>query len=242
MSDNWMGGFNLTLSRLFGNYTGIVSGDEAIAGTLGTGRPDGNSTQYFDTWWMAYKSNGRQELTNGLLPTDRPVVVKAYGSYAFPFGLTLGGVANWMTGTPRSTEFFIDSVGGYYPLGRNDMGRSPSLWFLNLYAEYNLKLGKNSLQFSVNVDNVSNNDTGTYYYNCINNRSVYTYWNLLAGRGSQLAPGGDTVNFIKNGYDLFALEGSWPQASDKWTRDPRYGKALIFQAPISARLGVKFLF
>jgi hypothetical protein len=244
MSNNWMGGINVSLSRLYGNYTGIVSGDEAIAGTIGTGRADGNVTRYFDIWWMSYKSNGKQETTNGLLPTDRPVVVKAYGSYAFPFGLTLGGVANWMTGTPRSTEFYVDSAAGYYPLGRNDMGRTPSLWFVNLYAEYNLKLGKNTLQFSVNVDNVSNNDTGTYYYNCINLRTGYTYFeypgisNLTGGDGS----GDATTALIKNGYDLFAYEGTYPQAIDKWVRDPRYGKALLFQAPISARLGVKFMF
>jgi len=242
MSNNWMGGINLTFSRLWGNYTGIVSGDEAIAGTMGTGRPDGNVTRYFDIWWMAYKGNGKEELNTGVLPTDRPVVAKAYGSYVFPFGLTIGGVANWMMGTPRSTEFYIDTAAGYYPLGRNDMGRGPSIWFLNLYAEYNLKLGKNTLQFSVNVDNVTNNSTGIYYYNCINNRSVYTYWNNLSSRGSALAINGDTIATIKNGYDLFAMEGTWPQASNKWTRDPRYGKALLFQAPITARLGVKFIF
>jgi hypothetical protein len=242
MSNNWMGGINLTFSRLFGNYTGIVSADEAIAGNLGNGRTDGNVTRYFDLWWMSYKANGKEELSTGPLPTDRPIVAKAYGSYVFPFGLTIGGVANWMTGTPRSTEFFIDTAAGYYPLGRNDMGRTPSLWFLNLYAEYNLKLGKNTLQFSVNVDNVTNNSTGIYYYNCINNRSVYTYWNNLSSRGSALAINGDTIATIKNGYDLFAMEGTWPQASNKWTRDPRYGKAVLFQAPINARLGVKFIF
>ena len=244
MSNNWMGGLNLSLSRLYGNYTGIVSGDEAIAGTMGTGRADGNVTRYFDIWWMSYKSNGKEETTNGLLPTDRPVVLKAYGSYAFPFGLTVGGVANWMTGTPRSTEFYVDSAAGYYPLGRNDMGRTPSLWFINLYAEYNLKLGKNTLQFSVNVDNATNNKTPFYYYNCINLRTGYTYFeypgisNLTNGDGS----GDATTALIKNGYDLYAFEGTWPQAVDKWVRDPRYGKAILFQAPITARLGVKFIF
>ncbi len=242
MSNNWMGGFNVTISRLYGNYTGIVSGDEAIANG-GTGRPDGNVTRYFDIWWMSYKSNGKEETTNGFLATDRPIVAKAYGSYAFPFGLTVGGVANYMSGTPRSTEFFIDSAAGYYPLGRNDMGRTPSLWFLNLYAEYNLKLGKNTLQFSVNVDNVTNNDTATWYYTCINNRSVYTYLEHPAQAAPlQATDRRCTIATIKNGYDLFAMEGTWPQAVNKWTRDPRYNKPILFQAPITARLGVKFIF
>jgi hypothetical protein len=241
MSSNWLAGFNATLSRLYGNYTGTVSADEAVVNN-GSGRLDGNNTRYFDIWWMAYKSNGKEELTNGLLPTDRTVVAKAYGSYSFPFGLTLGGVFNYMSGTPKSTEFYVNRVSGYYPLGRNDLGRTPSLWFFNLYAEYSLKLGRNTLQFSVNVENITNNDTATWYYTCVNNRSVYTYWDQLASRGSQLAPGGDTIAMIKNGYDLWALEGPWPQDKTHWTRDPRYNKPILYQAPISARLGVKFMF
>jgi hypothetical protein len=246
MSSNWLAGCNLTLSRLYGNYTGTVSADEAVANN-GSGRLDGNMTRYFDAWWLPYTSagsdaNGNGTLNNGLLPTDRTLVAKAYGSYSFPFGLTLGGVFNYMSGTPKSTEFYVDQVPGYYPLGRNDLGRTPSLWFLNLYAEYSIKLGRNNIQFSINVDNVFNNDTATWYYTCINNRSVYTYWDQLASRGSQLAPGGDTVALIKQGYDLFAMEGTWPQAYNKWTRDPRYNKPILYQAPISARLGVKFIF
>ena len=243
MSNNWMGGVNLTLSRLFGNYTGIVSADEAIANG-GAGRPDGNVTRYFDIWWMSYDGSGKQQTTTGVLPTDRPIVAKAYGSYAFPFGLTVGGVANYMSGTPKTTEFFVDTAAGYYPLGRNDLGRTPSLWFLNLYAEYNLKLGKNTLQFSVNVDNVTNNKTATWYYTCINDRAAYTYWeypgvsNLANGDGS----GDATTALIKNGFDIFAMEGTWPQAVDKWARDPRYNKPILYQMPITARLGVKFIF
>ena len=39
MSNNWMGGINLTISRLWGNYTGIVSADEAIAGNWAPAAP-----------------------------------------------------------------------------------------------------------------------------------------------------------------------------------------------------------
>ena len=148
----------------------------------GFGRPDGNVTRYFDVWWMSYTQDGKQTQNNGLLATDRPIVLKAYGSYAFPFGLTLGGVFNFMNGTPRTTEWFVDQGAGYYPLGRNDLGRTPNLWFLNLYAEYNLKLGKNALQFSVNVDNATNNDKGTWYYTRINITSPYIWWSDFRGR------------------------------------------------------------
>ena len=90
------------------------------------------------------------------------------------------------------------------------------------------------------MDNVTDNDTATWYYTCINNRSVPTYWN---SSNSRLTPNDfGFVNFIKNGYDLVAMEGTWPQAYNKWTRDPRYNKPILYQAPITARLGAKFIF
>ena len=233
MSNNWMGGINLTLSRLYGNYTGIVSADEVNTMGTGFGRPDGNVTRYFDVWWMSYTQDGKQTKNNGLLATDRPIVAKAYGSYAFPFGLTVGGVFNWMKGTPRTTEWYVDRADGYYPLGRGDLGRTPNVWFLNLYAEYNLKLGKNTLQFSVNVDNVSNNDTAVWYWTRINITSPYIWWDEFSA---------DNVETITNGFDFRQWEGPYPQAVGTWVRDARFNQALGFQAPISARLGVKFMF
>jgi hypothetical protein len=233
MSNNWMGGVNLTLSRLYGNYTGIVSADEVNSQGTGFGRPDGNVTRYFDVWWMSYTQDGTKTQNNGLLATDRPVVLKAYGSYAFPFGLTVGGVFNFMSGTPKTTEWYVDRADGYYPLGRNDLGRSPNVWFLNLYAEYNLKLGKNTLQFSVNVDNATNNATATWYWTRINVTTPYIWWSDFAD---------DNIPVITNGYDFRDWEGTYPQTVGKWLRDPRFNQAIGFQAPISARLGVKFIF
>jgi hypothetical protein len=233
MSNNWLGGVNLTISRLYGNYSGIVSADEVNNMGTGYGRSGGNVTSYFDLWWMPYTQDGKQTQNNGLLPTDRPIVLKAYGSYAFPFGLTVGGVANFMSGTPRSTEWSVDVTGGYYPLGRNDLGRTPNLWFLNLYAEYNLKLGRNALQFSINVDNVTNNDTGTWYWTRINVTTPYIFWDDFTD---------DSIKTITEGYDFRAWEGTYPQTVGTWLRDPRFNKALQFQPPIAVRLGVKFVF
>ena len=71
-----------------------------------------------------------------------------------------------------------------YPLGRNDLGRSPASWFLNLYAEYSLKLGKNTLQFSVNVDNVTDNDTATWYYTCVNTAASHVLERCLTRSSS----------------------------------------------------------
>ena len=53
MSNSWMGGINLTIGRLLGNYTGTVSADEAVANN-GSGRIESIKTFYFDRWWMSY--------------------------------------------------------------------------------------------------------------------------------------------------------------------------------------------
>ncbi len=232
MSRNWMGGVHLTLSRLYGNYTGIVSADEAIAGN-GTGIQSGYVSRYFDEWWMSYTQDGRKTLSNGLLPTDRPIVAKAYGSYAFPFGLTVGGVFNWLQGTPKSTEWYVNNADGFYPLGRGDLGRTPALWFLNLYAAYDLKLGRNTLQFSVNVDNATDNDTATWYWTRINVTSPDVWWDYLVN---------DTATVIQNGYDFRQWEGPYPQRQGTWVRDARFNLPMQYQAPIAVRLGVRFMF
>ncbi len=56
------------------------------------------------------------------------------------------------------------------PYNRGNLGRTPFLWFTNLYAEYSLRLGKTSLSFNVNVDNVFNIATTTMYWPC---RTLY---------------------------------------------------------------------
>ena len=150
-SNNWLGGFSYTWSRLTGNYSGLASSDEY-------GRVGPNLERYFDLWHLAYTKD--LEKQDGPMPTDRTHFFKFYGAYSFPFGLTLGAVVNAMSGTPITEEWTVEA-NGYYPFNRANMGRTPFLWFANAYAEYNLKLGgRYRLQFNVNVDNLFNIDTG----------------------------------------------------------------------------------
>ena len=68
------------------------------------------------------------------------------------------------------------------PYNRGNLGRTPFLWFTNLYAEYSLRLGKTSLNFNVNVDNVFNIATTTMYlpYRTLYNLTV-TEDEILSG-------------------------------------------------------------
>ena len=207
-SNNWLGGFSYTWSSLRGNFTGLASGDE-----LGRNSPNGE--RYFDIWHLSFDKNINP--IDGPLPTDRPHALKAYGSYVFPFGLTVGTIVNAMSGTPTSEEWNVDTP-GYYPFNRNSMGRTPFLWFANVYAEYNIKLtDRYRLNFNINVDNVFNADTAQWIY-----RKQYR---------KNVSPG-----------DVALLSKDWEPDPDVGVVDPRWGKEYNFFPPIEVRVGIKFIF
>jgi hypothetical protein len=211
-SNNWMGGISYTWSRLTGNYSGLASGDEY-------GRTDPNVERYFDLWYLAFDK--KMNKIDGVMPGDRTHYFKVYGSYTLPMGLTVGTVINAMSGSPVSTEYSMDAQ-GYFPFNRGDLGRTPFFWFANLYAEYNLKLGKSNLNISVNVDNVFNTRTAQRIYQIYNN-------------------GGTAPS-----YDVIANTSDWEIADIEL--DPLFKKEMWFYGdgirgtPLSARLGLKFSF
>jgi len=210
--DNWLGGVSLTWSRLYGNFAGLASSDEH-------GRKSPSVERYFDSWFMFYDQNFTPVL--GLLPTDRPIQFKAYGAYSFDFGLTLGFSAFAMTGTPLQTEFAVNRQDGYYPLGRFSDGRTDFLWQIDAYAEYNMKLSdKYSLNFNVNVSNVTNNK--------IAQRVFMKY--------TQQDPAMSNDEII-SGFDFRQV------TIDKGLMlDPRYKMEYRYLDAITARIGVKLLF
>jgi hypothetical protein len=207
-SDNWLAGVSYTWSRLTGNYAGLNSTDEP-------GRTDPNVSRYWDLWFQQFDQNLNP--INGLLPTDRTHYLKAYGSYVFPFGLTLGTVINAYSGLPHSTEVLMNNQQGYYPLGRNDTGlRSPFTLKADVFAEYMLKLGKNYVSFSVNVTNVTDAKTA---------QRLYTIYNTddLGVSDDELLTKPDILSMVS-------------------TLEPRYKKEINKLAPWMATLGVKFGF
>ena len=206
-SHNWQGGLSYTLSRLAGNYSGLASSDE-------DGRNNPNTERSFDMWHLYFDK--ALNPIDGPLATDRTHSIKAYGSYAMPFGLTLGLVANAYSGTPVTEDWYVDSE-GYFPFNRGNMGRTPFMFLANLYAEYLVRTrAKVDLRFSLNVDNLFNARTATRIFT-----TKYRY---------NISPG-----------DAVLLTGDWEPPADAVV-DPRYGMAYSFMAPISGRFGVRFSF
>ena len=212
-SNNWMGGIAYTWSRQTGNYSGLASGDE-------DGRDDPNVQRYFDAWYLAFDKDLNP--IDGPLNVDRTHVFKAFGSYVFPFGLTAGFVFNGMTGVPISTVWAMD-VQGYMPYGRGDLGRTDFLALLDLNLSYDLKLGKNKLNFNLNIDNVLNTRTAMSVYQIFNQGGVAVSDEELVGK-----------NWDINQKDP-VLDPQFKK--DRWF----YGDGLR-GTPLRVRLGFKFAF
>ena len=81
-----------------GNYSGLSSSDEG-------GRNSPNVERNYDLWFMSYDLQGNP--LDGPLQHDRTHYFKAYGSYAFPFGLTVGTVFYGRSGLPLTTSVSI---------------------------------------------------------------------------------------------------------------------------------------
>jgi hypothetical protein len=220
LSNNWLAGFSYTWSRLTGNCSGLAAADEF-------GRVSPYVERMFDNWVMAIDKG--LDYLDGPLPTDRTHFFKFYGAYTFPFRLTVGTVVNAMSGAPFTESWGILGV-YWYPWNRGNesadvngssvtSSRMPFLWFANAYAEYNLRLGKYTLQFNVNLDNVFNVGAATRLYD---RRTLYG-----------IAVTEDEV-----------LSQNW-QLTDpgrNFTQHPMYKMKMNFQDPISVRIGAKFIF
>jgi hypothetical protein len=211
-SGNWLGGAAYTFSRLRGNYGGLAGGDD-----LENGLPYGSGS--FDTW--LYSRTLSLADAAGPLPGDRPHRFKAYGSYAFPFGLNAGLVLQAMSGTPTSTVWIVEDAMGealaFLPYGRGDQQRSPFLFLANLYLEYGLRLGRTRASVSLNVDNLFNAGTAQRLFPSYNRYSVpLSQEELLAG----------AYNFEAHDPEL----------------DPRFLMAADFLPPLEARVGLRFSF
>jgi hypothetical protein len=220
LSNNWLAGLSYTWSRLEGNCSGLAAADEF-------GRVAPYIERMFDNWAMAITKD--LSYLDGPLPTDRTHFFKFYGAYTFPFRLTVGAVLNAMSGTPFTENWSILDV-YWYPWGRGveregitgntlKESRTPFFWFANAYAEYNLRLGKYTLNFNVNVDNIFDLKIARRLY------AYRMYYNITVTEDEVLA---------KN-WDLTSSDYGFEQ-------HPLYRMKFEFQDPISVRFGVKFIF
>jgi hypothetical protein len=211
--NNWQGGINYTLSRVEGSYSGLASSDEG-------GRLGPNVEQDYDRWFMGYDARGN--VLDGPLPQDRTHYFKAYGSYTFPFGLTVGVVAYGRSGLPLTTKLYYNGK-YFYPEGRGDLERLPFTIWADLYVDYTLKIGdKYRASINLQINNATNTRT-------IQNRIATYNLDGYSGYDDEILDG----TFATNYKQFTADENDTHPAFNKWSsRFP----------PWSARLGLKFSF
>jgi hypothetical protein len=216
-SNNWQGGINYTLSRVAGNYSGLASSDE-VSGGLGRLGP--NVELYYDDWFIMYDATGK--VLGGPLPQDRTHFLKAYGTYSFPFGLTVGVIAYGRSGLPVTTKLLLNDR-YIYPNNRADLGRLPFTFWADLYLEYALKLGSRyRASINLQVNNLTSTNTIQSRIMDLNLDGIYVdYPQILDG------------TLARDYRTLVTDAGDTNTAFNKW--------ATRFM-PWSARLGFKFSF
>jgi len=213
-SNNWYGGINYTWSHLSGNYGGLYSSDE-------NGRAGPNVDRYWDLYFERYDLHGRP--LDGILPSDRTHYFKAFGTYNFPFGLSLGIVAYGYSGLPRTTSIGFNDMTSY-PDGYFDTGkRTPFLLRADLYAEYSFKITQ---KYRVNLN--------ATVYNFTNASTITSYDDspLMV----QLRLSDAQILAQKTNYT------DWHTFIQNIEKDPQYGKWSARYDAWSIRFGARFSF
>ena len=215
-ADNWYLRSSYLWSRLYGNYSGLSQSDE-------NGRTSPNVGRLWDYPMMMFKDGGVADL--GPLATDRPHQFKAQFIYQFNFGTTVGLNQFVASGQP------VTRLIGIYPpnnlpvqyLGRGSDGRTPAFSQTDLLMTHRLRfMTSKQLQFEFNVLNLFNQDTATSRF------SIYQKTNGVIPDEDLFYTGQQTLEQLI--------------VSQSVVKDPRFLMDNAFQAPIQARVGVKFIF
>lgn len=243
ISRNWFASANVTISRLYGNYSGLANSDEITTPTTGTSsataqqqsgsiaRAGTAAGRAWDLDELMYDSRGHLDVL-GRLATDRPVVAKLYGAYTAPFGTQFGAFVYAGSGTPVSTVVNTLNTIPVFVNGRGDMGRTPTLTRTDLLVSHELKMmGSRKVRLELNVINLFNHKTATHIFSAYN-------------KGAGLARADSAMDLsrvnLTRGYDYKALVAASPSGAN--ALDPRYGKADLWQAGLQGQFMIKFLF
>src|SRR5580704_16532201 len=181
---HWSGMVSYTYSRLWGNYTGLTSSDQADGGG---GRNSPNNSRSFDEPQFSWNDNGGS--SSGSLPTDRPNTFKGYTYYtmswankfvsdfgifqvfyqgspessymdvgnAFPSGLTGGAFPTYVADRGKFLPITQDPTTGLITVGAPVTQRTP--WYLqtdfNFQQSYRISESK-TVSFTATVQNLFN--------------------------------------------------------------------------------------
>jgi hypothetical protein len=239
LSKTWYFNANYTYSRLFGNYTGLASSDEAhlVEGRLAPG-----VSRAFDLPFIGFTAEGKPD--NGPLPTDRPHVFNVYGAYIFDWmgnrenSTEISAFQTVTSGTPMTTSIYgQSSVTPQIFYHRGDLGRSDVFSQTDLNITHRYRFGRDN-RFTAAVD--------LNFLNLWDQEAVlgvYPTMNTTSGRPNDAGLGLTPVQYA-NGYTTGALLQTILNriAASPDRPDVRYKQPQLFQSPRVVRFGFRFLF
>jgi hypothetical protein len=213
LANRWSLDTSYLISRLYGNWSGIASSDEAVGGN----QP--YSGRSFNLLYYSYDAAGNPSY--GRQGTDRPNQFKLQATYSLPWGTTAGTNFLAQSGVPLSTVANEKGM-TFFPYGRGDLGRTPAFTQTDLFVQHEVRLKGNArAAFGVNVSNLFDDDTAT---------SVF----VNAYRDNFNIP--DAQFFA--GFNPEAIVAANPS----FRRDARYRLANGYQDRRSIRLQARFSF
>jgi hypothetical protein len=238
---------NYTFSRLFGNYPGLSSSDEAVfsATSLSTaGRNAPNVNRLFDLPFVAFAADGTPN--NGRLGTDRPHAFKFYGAYTLDwskmFGFGDGNSTEFsafttaQSGTPLTTFFDFQGIDTVVLNKRGDLGRTETFTQTDFGFRHKYRFGRDkrfTMAFDLDILNLFNEANVLTRSQLINGRIDFAelYGDATPAERLRLFFTGNTRQRV---LDLLTEEPS--------LRDASFNQPTSFQAPRSVRFGFRFMF
>jgi hypothetical protein len=239
-----------TWSRLFGNYSGLASSDEA-------GRSSPNVNRFFDLPFLGYTATGAQD--NGRLATDRPHVFKAYGGYTFDWNgsktnaTTISAFTTVQSGTPLTTQFTLFSVTSAILNGRGDLGRTEMFTETDLSISHKYKFGRDNrftIEPYIDIRNLFDEKNVLGVQNTFSTANV-SGANLVAngctgcaGASAALREGATIRTIILGGGIRTALLAYFanPTTPASSQKSITYGLPNAYQNPRDVRFGGRFYF
>lgn len=237
LANNYYFNANYTISRLYGNYSGLSNSDEA-------GRSSPGVNRSFDLPFIGFLASGGPD--NGRLATDRPHVFNAYGAYIY----------DWQGRKANSTEFSLyQTIQSGTPMTstigfitttlftkRGDLGRTPTFTQTDGAITHRYRFGTDkrlTLAGDLNVINLFNEKNVTGLFTSV----------TAAGIDYTTFPAYQTGGFpgLLNAYNKGELLGQINtylagSATVLNRKDARYGQPSAFQGARSVRFGVRFIF
>ena len=231
-----------TLSRLYGNYSGLANSDE-------NGRSDPSVSRAFDLPYGNFDQNGNN--VYGRLGTDRPHAFTAFVNlpYKWVAGTTNFGISQVAySGTPLTSEATV--IVPIFYNGRGDLGRTDAFTQTDLLVQHTYSITERvGLRFEANVQNL------------FNQAAVLNVRSRLNRNGNITAIGGNSITnsiagqqaFFSGGFNVPSLINP-NNGSPSPNIDPSYGLPGTRRSGLTAegqdayqgirqlRLGIRLIF